>query len=74
VEVELIYFKRNGKFYSRGRYQTKEEHLFDIWYEVRAMRNEGNLPGLVGINDFIISVDVPEHEHNHPHLIVSGVV
>lgn len=69
--VKLEYFKRTGKWYASGEVEMANQPLFKIWDEVKAMRDEGCLPGLVkGHSDFIVSVDVPEHEHNHPHLIV----
>lgn len=69
--VKLDMFKRNGKWYSEGEYETEEKPLYQIWAEVRRMRDERRLPGLIeGHSDFIVSVDVPDHEHNHPHLII----
>ena len=70
--VKLEYFKRSGKWYESGKYISEKEALYGIWDEVRAMRSSGNLPGLVkgAGSEFIISVDVPGHPHEHPHLIV----
>lgn len=69
--VKLIYFKRSGKFYGEGSYKTEEENLHQIWEDVEIMRDTGILPGLAeGHSKFIVSVDVPEHELNHPHLII----
>ena len=71
MKVILIYFKKTGKYYSEGEYYTKNKSLFEIWQEVREMKNNKKLPGLVeGANEFIISVDVPDHVNNHPHLIL----
>ena len=71
MKVNLIYFKRTGKFYSEGTYETKETNLGNIWEEVSTMRNNKNLPGLVvGCSDFIVSIDVPDHPYNHPHLFI----
>ncbi len=70
--VKLTYFfKSSGKYYSDGEYETKKEALFDIWNEVREMRMKSSLPGLIpGHSPFTISVDVLDHPHAHPHLIV----
>lgn len=71
MKVLLIYYKPSGKYYSEASYQTKLEDLWNIWNEVEEMQVKGRLPGLVdGARDFIISVDVPEHQYNHPHLII----
>ena len=45
--------------------------LFEIWNEVKEMKNKKILPGLVkGAWDYIISVDVPNHKNRHPKLIL----
>jgi hypothetical protein len=72
MQVKLDYFKPNGKWCTEGEYrehQTKPLH--EIWQDVKQMLLDKTLPGLcVDHSLFIVSVDVPEHEHNHPHLIV----
>ena len=69
MKVYLTYFKQNGKYYSDGHYETQKSSLLDIWEEVRIMIRERKLPDLTeGHSEFIVSVDVPEHEMNHPHL------
>ena len=69
--VKLSYFKTRGKWYSDGEYQSKHTELFDIWDEVRGMRDKRHLPGLMeGCSEFIVLIDVPDHPHNHPHLII----
>lgn len=71
MKVVLQYFRPSGKWYSEGEYQTEKKGLFEIWEEVREMQDKGNLPGLVpGAREFHISIDVPEHPHRHPHLIL----
>jgi len=71
MKVNLTYYKPSGKYYSEGSYETNQKHLFEIWDEVRAMGRLGQLPGITtDRNYFTISVDVPEHEHNHPHLVI----
>lgn len=70
--VELTYFKISGKYYSTGSYMTNKEHLFEIWNEVEKMLSAKRLPGLmVGHSPYHILVDVPEHPHRHPHLILA---
>ncbi len=69
--IKLTYYKENGKYYSTGEYETRRDLLFEVWSEVRDMLEDGKLPGLVdGHSPFIISVDAPDHPHNHPHLIM----
>lgn len=68
--VDLTYFRTTGKFYSEGSYETTVQHLWQIWEEVDRMRRERRLPGLQeGHSNYIVLVDVPDHEHNHPVLI-----
>lgn len=70
-EVTLTYFKRSGKYYSEGKYTSQKVSLYEIWEEIRDKLHHGDRPGLVdGKNEFYVTVDVPEHPHNHPHLIV----
>ncbi len=69
--VKLTYFKSGGKYYSSGEYQTKKKDLDDIWDEVRHMRSIRHLPGLAeGCSEFIVLIEVPDHPHKHPHLII----
>lgn len=68
--VELIYYKRNGKYYCKGDYHTQKSNLLDIWNEVRELQ-QTKAPGLEGdAKEFIISVMVPDHPFRHPHLIM----
>lgn len=71
MKVKLTYFKPNGKLYTGGEYDTEMEHMFQIFQEVANMVELGNLPGLVPRTpcNFIVHVSVPDHPHNHPHLI-----
>lgn len=70
-KVELTYFHPSGKYYSSGEYATKKGHMFEIFDEVRRMRDSGSLPGLVaGYNPFIVLVKVPKHPHEYPRLII----
>jgi hypothetical protein len=72
MKVKLIYFKSDtGKYYAEGSYDTKVDDLYDIWDEVEQMAKIRKLPGLSeGSYGWIISVDVPDHPHNHPKLIL----
>lgn len=68
--VKLTYFKRGGKYYSEGEYETQIEHLFEIFDEVRELLWSKQLPGLmVGHSDFITLIEVPDHPNDHPRLI-----
>lgn len=31
MKVKLTYFKRSGKYYSEGEYETKMVHMFEIF-------------------------------------------
>ncbi len=69
--VKLTYFKDTGKYYSEGEYTSNKLQLFEIFSEVRQMLASGTRPGLVdGKNEFYAVVDVPEHPHRHPCLII----
>lgn len=71
--VKLTYFTPSGKYYSKGSYTTNKRGLYDIWDEVEDMRVQEDLPGLSpGPSNFIISVDVPDHLHRHPRLLLIG--
>lgn len=71
MKVKLTYFKETGKYYSEGEYETLKEHMFEIFREVRGRKIQGCLPGLIqGTNEFIVLIEVPDHPHDHPHLIL----
>jgi len=71
MKVVLQYFRESGKWYSEGEYNTDKKHLFDIWEEVLSMVRTKRLPGLVeDHSDYYVLIDVPQHPHRHPHLIV----
>jgi hypothetical protein len=68
--VMLTYFKRTGKLYSEGNYRTRQEHMYQIFAEVRELWKARRLPGLCeNHSDFVVLVNVPEHPHDHPQLI-----
>lgn len=71
MKIKLTYFRKGGKYYSDDEYETSFKDLYDVWDEVREKRRMGVLPGLMkDACEFIILIDAPEHEHNHPRLIV----
>lgn len=71
--VNLTYFKPSGKYYSSADYQTEPQELYRIWQEVAVKMEGRRLPGLVGgHSDYIVMVDVPNHPHRHPHLLLPG--
>lgn len=69
MKVKLTYFRPGGKYYSSGEYETRNGHLFNIWDEVKEMRDKNELPDIL-TNDWIILVEVPEHINDHPKLIL----
>lgn len=67
-DVQLTYFKASGKYYSGEEYETCKESLLDIWEEVKTMETH---PGLNGKwSEGFILVNVPNHPHDHPKLII----
>jgi hypothetical protein len=73
LEVRLTYFKKNGKYYESGAFTVDAiRSLLDIWQAVQEMRSDGFLPGLCegAGREFIILINVPGHEHEHPHLLM----
>lgn len=70
--VKLTYFRLGGKFACEGEYETDKQLLFEIHGEVQERIEAGRLPGLIaGLSKYIVSVDVPEHPHNHPRLVMA---
>jgi len=71
--VFLTYFKQSGNYYSEGNYRTECEDIFEIFKEVRRMLEASDLPGLCGDHsEFVVLIKVPEHPHDHPHLVIGG--
>ena len=69
--VKIDYFKKSGKYYSSGDYMSNELQLYQIWQELQDMFAKGKRPGLVdGKLEFYAVITVPDHPHNHPHLII----
>lgn len=71
LKVELTYFKKSGKYYSEGSFFMHESiSLWKIWEAVEAMQKVGVRPGLIrGTSEFITLINVPGHQHEHPHLV-----
>jgi len=73
MKVKLTYFKSDtGKYYSDGTFECSDTlHMYEIFYLVRELATNRKLPGLVdGSYGWIILIDVPEHPHNHPQLVL----
>lgn len=71
MRVHLTYYHLGGKFADESSYLTEHKLLHRIWAEVRDMTNARELPGLVrNHSPMLVSVDVPQHPHNHPILIM----
>lgn len=70
MKVKLTYFRAAGKYYAEGEYETSKKSMYEIWDEVRAMNKTEELPGIRGSWPLIL-VNVPDHEHDHPRLLVT---
>lgn len=58
THVKLIYFKESGKYYSEGEYQTEQTQFYQLVDEVRQMKRNGKLPGLVdGAREFSVLIE-----------------
>jgi len=73
--VMLTVFKMTGKYYTSASYYHTEiiaPRIDEIWSEVRGYLKAGKLPGLMEGHDadWIVLVEVPDHPHNHPKLII----
>lgn len=71
--VRLTYFKKSGKFCDESTFEVLESTpLHTVWEQVREMRENGKLPGLIdGVGrELMVLVNVPGHQHEHPHIIV----
>jgi hypothetical protein len=73
LTVKLTYFKNTGKYYAIGDFTVPANPapaLHVIWRKVQRLADKGELPGLLkGANEFLILVDVPNHPHNHLHIM-----
>lgn len=73
--VKLIYFKAwnglGGKYYSSGEYVSEKEHYFEAVEEVRKLRDERQLPGLIGGHSPDYHVLVTTEPDSVPHLLIA---
>lgn len=73
IKVNLTYFKKSGKYYSGGSYQVEHKGLYEIWEDIEKMLLQGKRPGLMdGFDGFHVLIRIPEHEHDHPHLLLNA--
>jgi hypothetical protein len=71
MKVLLTHFKPSGKYYTHGEYETDKTELFAIHQQVAGFAQHNMLPGLApDHSDFFTLVGVPDHPHDHPHLVV----
>lgn len=71
ITVRLNYFTPTGKWYTDAQFLTTNKPLYEIWEEVDDKLRRRRLPGLVPNHSrYMVVIDVPEHEHNHPHLLI----
>lgn len=70
-QVQLSYFKRSGKWYADGSFETQLDSMWRIVEDVRSRQSRGeSLPGIAGSGKgFIILVDSETHPNAYPHLI-----
>lgn len=70
--VVLSYFRPTGKYLASAETVIAHDAIAMIWEEIHEMRKLGRLPGLrpnAG-RDLLIVVDVPDHPHRVPHLVM----
>jgi hypothetical protein len=73
ITVNLVYYKQTGKYHTEASFETDAAlEIFEIWQQVKDMRDYGCLPGLVegAGRGYIISIDVPGHRNEHPRLMM----
>jgi len=66
IKVNLIYFNINGKYKYEGEYMEDYIPLFEIWEKIEKMEIH---PGLSCRWNGLIYIEVPDHMHNHPHIL-----
>ncbi len=70
--VELTYFRQGGKYYSSGSISVDRGlSLYQIWDYIENLAYGRKLPDLIeGHYEFIVLINVPGHEHDHPRLLI----
>ena len=64
--VKITYFKPSGKYYTSGEYETSAEvkdgmvSMYIVSDEIKRMRSEKKLPGIVNGSGFFIVADCAE--------------
>lgn len=70
-KIQLTYFKENGTFYSSAEFVSDKMYMFEIFDDVKAMKDENKLPELAtGGWDGPILVDSKTHPNAYPGLIL----
>jgi len=70
--VDLTYFKKSGKYYGHGEFNTsKESSASEIYDIVRLLRDSRKLPGLIEGHDFYIVyvMEITLDRYYYPYLI-----
>ena len=64
TRVKLTYFKQSGKYYCNDEFESDPVYQFqwNIFEEVRKMRDEKRLPGLTDGSGFNILVQFPDSD------------
>lgn len=75
MEAVLTYFKPDtGKYYSEGKMPITDAEKIDlgaVWDRVKNLNANGGLPGLIeSSTGWLILVNVPGHQHEHPKMIL----
>lgn len=67
--INLTYFKKSGKYYGDGSYETTHTNMHDIFDEVRDMWSKRDLPELMkGCTRFTVHID-PQDDTGYPAII-----
>lgn len=70
-KIQLTYFKKSGKFYSSGDFVSDKLYMFDVFDEVKLMKDQNKLPDLQsGSWDGPILVNSETHPNAYPGLIL----
>jgi len=70
-KIQLTYFKKYGKYYSSGEFLSDKMYMFEIFDDVKLMKEQNKLPELQSGNwDGPILVDSKTHPNAYPGLIL----